>query len=296
VWNGGNPPVIMLDERGSEVHRFHSRHLPLGIAPEDEFDDTVDRIALPPGAQLIACSDGVIEAESKDAVQFGVERLVEVAATAPRGGRMPALNAALNEHLAGGPAHDDLALILIDCSTGAEKTWELASVVRRTLPTGLANWRFHAALSHEELRSTDVVARFTGTMERMGVAEGDRANLFLILSELFNNALDHGLLKLDSSLKTGECGMECYLDLRARRLSSLSEGTILVDLELDATLRKQACIRVQDSGSGFDWRARAAVGDAATHGRGIMLVRELCSKLEYLGCGNEVVARYDLSA
>jgi len=47
----------------------------------------------------------------------------------------------------------------------------------------------------------------------------------MILSELFNNALDHGILKLDSSLKQHEEGMEKYFDERAKTLGQCGGRT-----------------------------------------------------------------------
>lgn len=294
VWNGGNPPVIMVNEQGEEVHRFLSKHLPLGIANDENMDDSVERMSFGPGAQLIACSDGVVEAMSPGGEEFGIDRLAQSGAGARGERRMHALNAALNEHLAGAAAHDDLSLIIVDCSAGAEQERDAVAIVAKKTDHMVPAWRFRVELSSEDLRTTDVVARFTGTMERMGVPERDRTSLFVVLSELYSNALDHGLLLLESRLKTSEQSMERYANLRSKRLRSLSEGSIVVELEVDVRRRKQVLIRVKDSGDGFDWRTQfmATGGDAPK--RGLGLVRALCRSLEYEGSGNDVVAVYEL--
>jgi DNA-binding response OmpR family regulator len=295
VWNGGNPPAVMLDAKGAEIHRFASRHLPLGVLPEHELDLTAEQAMLSVDAQILVCSDGVIEAESPAGVQFGVERLIATAAAARVDQRMTAIDAALDDHLAGSKAHDDLSIALIDCGMVVrnEQALDGATSAGRSSP-GLANWSFSVALSPNELRTVEVVPMFTAMLQTLGVAQAHRANLFLVLSELVNNALDHGVLRLDSALKSGPQGMERYLALRAKRLAMLTEGFIRVEIRVDSASGGSVLIRVQDSGQGFDWHGRSD-GLTSTHhyhGRGVALVRRLCAGVDYLGCGNEVVARY----
>ncbi len=294
VWNGGNPPVIKVNEQGEQVHRFLSRHLPLGIASDDSMDDSVERMSFARGDQLIACSDGVVEALSPSGEEFGIERLAQAGSRARGEQRMHALNVALNEHLAGAAAHDDLSLIVIDCSAAPEQERDSVAVGAKKLDHMVPAWRFRVELSSDDVRTTDVVARFTGTMERMGVPERDRTSLFVVLSELYSNALDHGLLLLDSRLKTSDRSMERYANLRSKRLRSLKEGSIVVELEMDIRRRKQVLIRVKDSGDGFDWRTEFSKAGSDAPKRGLGLVQALCSSLHYEGCGNDVVAVYEL--
>ncbi|HLD95062.1 MAG TPA: response regulator, partial [Alphaproteobacteria bacterium] len=57
-------------------------------------------------------------------------------------------------------------------------------------------------------------------------------------------------------------------------------------------------IRIKDQGNGFDWKKYLELSpERATdpHGRGIAMAKTLSfSRLEYQGCGNEVVATYFL--
>jgi len=132
-------------------------------------------------------------------------------------------------------------------------------------------------------------------VQMLGREHGE--NIFFILSELFNNALDHGILKLDSALKRLPDGFERYLQVRAERLVVLSSGLIEIDIEPTRESGEETLkIRVKDSGCGFD-HAKLAPGTngiADRAGRGIALARNLCAKLDYLGEGNEVVAHYRL--
>ena len=160
----------------------------------------------------------------------------------------------------------------------------------------LRNWRFDIELSPNELRQTDVVPLLLATLERMNLPPLHRSNLFVVLSELVNNALDHGVLLLDSRLKVN--GMERYLRLREKLLGSLTEGWIRIGLrmiESDA----EACLRIhiRDSGDGFDWQQQCAPShQGQLHGRGLALVRRLCASVDFRDPGNEVVAIYKFAS
>jgi anti-sigma regulatory factor (Ser/Thr protein kinase) len=132
--------------------------------------------------------------------------------------------------------------------------------------------------------------------------ERHRSDVFAILRELLTNAIDHGLLGLDSSLKATQDGFVEYYRLRDVRLRSLRNGHITLRVTREPargrgweTLR----IAVSDSGAGFDHvaeLARAADPDCASRrgrGRGIAMLRALCEELTYTGTGNvaEVVYR-----
>lgn len=294
VWNGGNPPVLLLDAGGRPVQQLPSRNLPLGIVDDSGLEDVVERVPLPADAQIVACSDGVVEAQDPAGEGFGIDRLIAAASGVARDKRMTAVNAALNRHLAGNPAHDDLSLVVIDCThrEGSEREDKRAGVASHT--DHIPNWDLRIELSCDDLRSTDVVARFAGTMERMGMLERHRANLFVILSELFENALEHGLLRIDYRIKAEQDGTDRFIEVRSKRLRTLAEGSISVELEVDGRLCKHARIRVSDTGDGFDWRKLCRQDFGGGERRGLQRVLELCSSVRFNEAGNGVVALYPL--
>ncbi len=155
-------------------------------------------------------------------------------------------------------------------------------------------WMFQLKLTSWQLKHTDVVPLLLHVVNKLG--SGDEklsGKLFLVLSELFNNALDHGLLKLDSALKNSRDGLERYLEERAARLGRMEQGEIYFRLRKVADQSRQ-CIKidVRDSGAGFNHegvlsRLSHSV-DHAHHGRGIALVRNMSGAMRYLGNGSEV--------
>lgn len=174
-------------------------------------------------------------------------------------------------------------------------------------------WHFGA----EQLQDPELVSRMVQRIVVGCDLRGDTSYLQLIVVELMNNALDHGVLKLDSNIKSEANGFTRYYKERERRLSDLRSCSIEVSIEV--TNNQSLCIRVLDSGNGFDYRAcvasvesneqisaAKAVGEidpgeradnlkiADTFGRGLTILNELCDTLVHVGCGNEVVVEIAL--
>ena len=117
----------------------------------------------------------------------------------------------------------------------------------------------------------------------------------MVLAELFLNALEHGLLRLDSSLKEGAGDFGAYYKEKEARLSQLAVGTIKV--HFNHAVRGsggQLTIRVEDSGPGFYFNQRLQqLGEnQGLHGRGLLLIQSLCESLSFSGTGNVAEARY----
>ncbi|MBM3226599.1 MAG: ATP-binding protein [Candidatus Tectomicrobia bacterium] len=122
-----------------------------------------------------------------------------------------------------------------------------------------------------------------------------RERLYTILTELFSNALEHGLLGLDSAIKHEAQGFITYYTERTRRLAHLSQGCITINLHHTVLGDSgQLTIRLEDSGPGFAHQdVRPAMeANTTSYGRGIPLVRSLCQDLRYYSVGNCVEALY----
>lgn len=115
IWVGGTPDAMLFAESGEVAQRFSSQALPLGIVENEEMHDEPTSFNWQAKSQLLLCSDGLLEAESIDNRQFGIESLLNTAATHPRETRFSAFSNALRKHIHGGPPQDDISLMLIDC-------------------------------------------------------------------------------------------------------------------------------------------------------------------------------------
>ena len=116
-----------------------------------------------------------------------------------------------------------------------------------------------------------------------------------MITELYVNALDHGVLGLDSKLKSDPTGFEAYFQTRESRLARLDSGYVIFNLAVEQeSTRRSILLRIEDSGKGFDFENHAppTAREIALSGRGLLLIRDLCESLEFHGKGNIAIARF----
>lgn len=300
LWNGGMPIAFILDGFGHHFREFVQAHPPLGVLEDPVFDDRVEQHVFMRGEQLVMVSDGLLEAVGPGGERFGEQGLADVLVGQPRSQRLAEASAALGIHLDGRAPDDDLSLVLIDCEKEAASPLTPPPRMPRERHPG--NWRFSLDLGASELGRFDVVPLLLNIADQFKATHEHGGELFVILSELFNNALDHGILHLDSRLKLSPDGMEAWLQLRGERLMALSTGEIKLSVEqLIESGRAWLRIRCRDSGPGFDVRAvlhatRSQVSGAVSDGmpgilpfgRGLALVQHMAHGLDFNEAGNEV--------
>ncbi len=165
---------------------------------------------------------------------------------------------------------------------------------RDVCPQELVEWEFYLILTARKLKRADIPQLVLSIFDQIEISDKKLSSrLFIVLSELVNNALDHGLLKLSSVLKDSREGIEQYYEERAARLEKLEHGEIRLRLCKTSDHARQCLkIDVHDSGSGFDHtevlsHINCNVNEAR-HGRGIALVRHMGGMLSYSGNGSEV--------
>jgi CheY-like chemotaxis protein len=304
IWNGGNPPALFVDENGMIQRSWKSIHPALGILQDHEFDATSEVFHWSGPGQLIMCSDGLIEAQNQDGEEFGPARLEHILSTTPASQRHDALIAAVHQHMSGLAAHDDVSLATIDCLLHAAEEAEPQLEDEKSNPPTLeecaCRWKVGLRLSAAELKDIDVVPMLLTWMDQLRLNKSHRGQIFLIFTELFNNAVDHGILKLDSELKNMPEGFEKYFEQRHQRLVTLQQGIVEIEFERFRHRNSEMLrIHIKDSGHGFDYndyisRDINAPGTQLS-GRGLALVKNLCSMVEYASNGSEVSVYYTLS-
>ncbi|MBI3479058.1 MAG: SpoIIE family protein phosphatase [Nitrosomonadales bacterium] len=297
VWNGGIPAPLLFSLDGRMLHKWSARNLPLGILDNASFSPATEVLYYDEDCQLFMFSDGLSEAVSPQGEQLGNGRIEEMLAGTQPDSRFEGIFGMLENHLSGTPAHDDIS-VAVTTLYAAEINEQPAS--RSGSYQGYESnrdWRIEIALGAEELKYLDVIALLSQMLNEIHFADEHRSSLFVILSELLNNALDHGILDLDSTVKQGPDGFETYMNLRDEKLRFLKQGYIGVGLEKMIIDGKNGIkIRVVDSGKGFNLSSiRPDTLNRNTQqqfGRGIALVQKLAYKVEYSPQGNSVVAYY----
>jgi CheY-like chemotaxis protein len=114
VWNGGIPGGLWLrDGNAVASPALTSRHLPLGILDDGEFDASCAAADTREGGHLLFFSDGMLEAASPTGEPFGIDRLQALVAGAAADSGFARALQAVEDHLGGRPAHDDISLMMI---------------------------------------------------------------------------------------------------------------------------------------------------------------------------------------
>ena len=299
VWNGGLPDVLVRSVDGEIISRFRSVNLPLGIVAPERYTSRSVTMALQPGDQVLAYSDGLVEAHSPNAELFGNQRLEGVLASpGTMDERFDALMESLAEHVQTAPQSDDISILAFRCepelNTRGKKDASPKPVGK---PPG--HWGFLINLDAAALKKSEPVATVMQVMDTAQGLGALRTPLFMVLTELFSNALEHGLLGLSSDIKQGPNGFADYYEARQQRLEALQEGELTIDCQhLRDAQGGVLRIRVAHSGLGFDPASLPIHLDQNTEfkGRGIRLVRSLCESLEYGDEGREAIALYRWSA
>ena len=300
IWNAGMPDVLVMNHGTGRIRqRIASRHLPLGIVALAAADLSLERVPVGPDDQLILYSDGLIEARNAQGVEFGDAGLV--AAIEHGAGANEAYTRivqALDVFCAHVPQDDDISLVQIPCAVEALP-------IQSPPPTrGAAGgdgcntngaWHWSMELRAASLQAVDPVPIAMNLWQELSGKNCQHALLYTILHELYTNALDHGVLRIDSTVKNSSAGFERYYQLREERLARIDDGYVRLSLEcLPTESAGRLRIVVEDSGAGFAWQTvLAGIHDVgALSGRGIPLVNSLCESLRYEGRGNRVEAVY----
>lgn len=156
-------------------------------------------------------------------------------------------------------------------------------------------WKFES----QDLRNCDLISDLVASICCECDVDRSRVHtLELVIAEVVNNAIDHGVLGLDSSIKKNPEGFEEYFICRAARLAELRSGFVSVLVEqLSADI---IAISVEDSGAGFDFPLEIQTLQPENlmqaYGRGLMIIRHLCESMMHVGRGNCVLLQFRISA
>jgi CheY-like chemotaxis protein len=295
VWNGGIPGVVVRGKGPERLLLLASQHLPLGVIDHERLDRHMELIDLEPGDRIYAYTDGVIETCNPAGEMFGMQRLhAYFTETQDPDGLFEVICAGLARFRAKGQQRDDVTFVEINRDAILAHASRLP-VAAPAHEKDAKRWRLSLELQADVLRTLDPLPQIVQMLMDIQGIYNHRSPVYTILAELFANALDHGLLGLDSALKHSPQGFSAYYAAREKALAALQEGHICISLTHTPLERGgKLVIRVVDSGPGFEPRFDvAALATNTTYsGRGIPLLRSLCNEIIYHGAGNDVEAVY----
>ena len=305
IWSGGLPDILVLDSQGKVCKKISSSHMPLGVLDDSEFEIDVTTVSLKKDRRLILYTDGITESKNSDEQFYGDERL-ELACVSNCDDPFNGILRSIEQFAHGSEQQDDISLIEIAVSDLSSVYIEedLADIELVPVP-----WQMQLSLTPELMRTFSPVPWLISVLKGPLGEISALDVISTVFSELYNNALEHGVLGLTSELKSSEEGFFQYYEQRETRLNKLIKGQIDIELQFINKPRPSLIAKITDSGRGFDYKAvqeKLKVIDnrantltemqsvAETHGRGLLLLNSLCSKVEHCEQGQCVIVTFEL--
>ncbi|CAI8745656.1 ATP-binding SpoIIE family protein phosphatase [Pseudomonas sp. IT-P171] len=276
VWNGGMPDGYLHSIASGERTPLKARHLPLGVLSPQTFDDRTEVFPMAVGDRVFLLSDGVIDTCDANEQLFGVERLQQVFAANRQPDRLfEEIEQALRDFR--GEARDDVSMVEVSLLEAAQLI-PPALVYSDSGQSCPLDWSVSFEFRAATLKRFNPLPYLLQLLLEVHGLRAQSGALYSVLAELYSNALEHGVLGLDSSLKRDASGFTLYYQQRNARLDELQDGYVRVHLQV-APKDDGGCltIRVEDSGKGFDVERVMArpVDGIRLSGRGISLIRQL---------------------
>lgn len=292
IWSGGFPDVLVVGGDGNLKRSIKSQHLALGIDDCTHFNAEVETIALAENDRLYIYSDGLIEAQNPVGERFGYNKLKGIFKDNKSiNGKFDEIIRVNKQFCENKVQGDDITLVEVVCLPVD------GNIIHKSRPHFESKfpWAVSMKLNKEALKGRSPVTYLTDMLTVYPAIALDKNKLHTILTELFSNAFEHGVLQLSSDLKRSDYGYIEYYEQRQARLDALESGEVKITVEFTFENDKgRLFIKVTDSGEGFDFCKIANSQQNDTFGRGISLVNSLCSNVEYKNTGNQVEVIFEL--
>ena len=273
-----------------------SQNLPLGILSSKSFNAETQRVQLDMGDRLYMWSDGVFEARNSHGEMFGEPRLHDLMNRFKgKDCLFDHILGHIHNHIGQSEKDDDISLveIVVDDVVPKIKHELLLSDSQRRL----VDWFMEFTLPANSLKQFDPLPLLTSIINEVPGLRPHRTSLYTVMAELYSNALEHGVLELDSKLKSNVEGFAYYYSERTERLNKLEDGFISFSIkhESNDTNGGLLNIRIRDSGKGFDAVGGVITSDNTTpnyFGRGLSLMASMCEEVIVHPPGNDIEVKF----
>lgn len=288
IWNGCMPDVLLLDDEQRIVHRARSTNMALGILDKQDAEVMPQVFACQGVTQLLMYSDGLTETPQANGDVLSTADVLQLVQTYPQADD---LLQHLDQLLPN--PDDDISLCLVHY-TQLAKSFHLAPFPDPAKQQ-LGQLRCELQLSGQLLATTDVPDQIAHLLSQQNLPIALVQRVFTIVAELYSNAFEHGVLRMDSQLKNDEDGFIQYYELKEQRLQRLCPSDDISLSMLWDSQRQELQLTIVDSGPGFAAAAHQA-DDQDHHGRGLALIRKLSSSFALLPPGNQCRITLNLEA
>jgi DNA-binding response OmpR family regulator len=292
IWNGGMPTAYWVSA-GKILQSFRSRHMALGILDDHQFDSTVETFRYPKTGFLFGCTDGLLEAADATGESFSMRRVVGVIETEPEKLHHELISA-LKIHTGQAHFNDDVSMCTLTPSQMllGNSILLAGQGLRGKIAEGFGHFSWAIELSGRQIAECEIPPLANKFLQYIGLEKNICQIVFLIVSEMVSNAIDHGILRLESALKEKEDGFDLYFQERENRLQNLTAKDVIqlsIEWNPEAT-NPDLTISVRDTGDGYDPTKLDKRSDQKLSGRGLHLIRGLAQTVEIIPPGNKIRA------
>lgn len=298
VWNGGFPDNILYRKKTNTFESIKSRHLPLGVLSQRDFKVELDSFRIEEGDHLLMWSDGILEARNNTGEMFGDERIHQLLEQCQDAETLHSdLIQAVQKHIGSTEKDDDISMVDISVPPNEQLDDILPKPGQGQGNGYLVDWALTFKLDASSLRTFNPLAMLITMISEVPGLRQSSSVLYTVLSEFYNNAIEHGVLGLSSEIKSSPSGFAEYYRLRKEGLLNLKEA--FVQFEFSHKMLDDGgllSITVTDSGKGFTPHhdVESSLSKENTHyfGRGLSLIDSICESVEVLPPGNVICAKY----
>lgn len=297
IWVGGLPDVLIYRHEDHQIENLPSKHLPLGVVDNDRFNTESRIVQLTKGDKILLWSDGIIEATNTAGEMFGEDRVRDVILETENAEHIfDNIEKAVEKHTGRGEQDDDYTMVEATMVNEEDMGDYFGEGGVAYMAGGPKDWSMTYEIRPQTLREFNPLPLITHLLMEVPGLRPHSGKIYTMLSELYSNALEHGVLGLHSDLKASADGFAKYYMERTQKLADLNSG--FVKFHIDHQPKDDGgvlTIVVEDTGGGFDYKAK----ENANHktegysGRGIPLINTMCRSVRYLGKGNQVEVIFD---
>ncbi|WP_278356503.1 PP2C family protein-serine/threonine phosphatase [Idiomarina abyssalis] len=289
-WNGGIPDALLINEAGQVENRLVPEHMALGILPPEEFSSQVSHCFIGKGIRLITYTDGVVEMTNQDDQRLSEDGFEELLRRYACKRDFDGLVTALQKFQQGQEQFDDVSLVCLDCGPTN------LPVIRPDTNVTHLPFRLVVYLKEDEIRGRDPIIKLVDSLSHLEGIRAHKTTLYLLLAEAFNNTLEHSFLQLDSEIKQTGQGFDEYYRAREERLAELEGVEIEIDIEYRPKSSLLSFSLSSNSENGFNEPVNDTEEDESlAFGRGLQLIRNFSSHVEWRDNGRCLYIEYDLS-
>lgn len=278
ILNAGIPDALLFLQNNSDLQNFKSNNLPLGITGSNNSSFETSITEITDDGALYIYSDGVTEATNADNIMLGQENLEQYILSSRGPDAFENLTRKIEKFRSSDKQDDDITIaeILIE---------KPSSTTRRNHSSFSSNWKIDLHFDNEALKKEKptgiIIDTISQHIDSTNIAHNN--TLLTIISELLNNEIDHGILRLESSLKDGKDGFDVYRKERSKKLAAIIDQYIDITISIISS-NTGNILTVQLSSSSEANYPDVDIIDVdplKPYGRGLFLIKQLCESFNF---------------